>query len=290
MRAQALQDGPDQATGAAVPAGGDTRRPEPESGTFEIEARRADRAIGRHGRAPEIERVAQRIRHADRGPRPGMDPHHVVSHRNVEQSVAVVAFGGDEGPVEAGAARAERLGACQTPSVRGAAGPSSRQRTDAPPTPRRSPPTAGSRPASSRMANASTWPSSKRANERSRAAQSASAAKRAAVPPEPGLASVDPVPAAIALSSSHIRTALSFPSSVGVLDRTRSPRRALLDCLETSPLPLRQAHKAHPAWSRHSVTTPGWRHSGSSPALHPQSETGIASTCASDCTRTDSDR
>ncbi len=53
MRAQALQDGPDQATGAAVPAGGDTRRPEPESGTLEIEAGRSDRAMRRHGRPPK---------------------------------------------------------------------------------------------------------------------------------------------------------------------------------------------------------------------------------------------
>ena len=59
----------------------------------------------------------------------------------------------------------------------------------------------GTRPASARMANASTWPSASRASERSCAAQLASAAKRAAVPPEPGFGSSVPHSAAISLNS-----------------------------------------------------------------------------------------
>lgn len=51
------------------------------------------------------------------------------------------------------------------------------------------------------MANASTWPSANRASDRSSAAQSASAAKRARVPPEPGFGSVVPHSAAISFSS-----------------------------------------------------------------------------------------
>ena len=59
----------------------------------------------------------------------------------------------------------------------------------------------GTRPASARMANASTWPSANRASERSCAAQLASASKRAAVPPEPGFGSSVPHSAAISLNS-----------------------------------------------------------------------------------------
>jgi hypothetical protein len=53
------------------------------------------------------------------------------------------------------------------------------------------------------MANASTWPSANRASDKSRAAQSASVAKRAGVEPEPGFGTTVPHPAAISLSSNQ---------------------------------------------------------------------------------------
>src|ERR1700677_2526167 len=62
------------------------------------------------------------------------------------------------------------------------------------------------------MANASTWPSTNRASERFRAAQSASDANRAAVPPEPGFGSVAASWAAIPLSSSHALNTLPLES------------------------------------------------------------------------------
>jgi hypothetical protein len=80
MRADTTQHVLDEATGAAVPASGDSGPPEPEPGALEVKVGGADCTTRRHGRPSDIKGVAHRIRHADRGPRPGMDPHDVLGH------------------------------------------------------------------------------------------------------------------------------------------------------------------------------------------------------------------
>ena len=104
MRADTSQHVLDEATGAAVPAGGDSGPPEPEPGALEVEVGGADGTARRHGRPSEIKGVAQRIRHADGRPRPGMDPHDVLGHRDVEEPIPIVAFSRDECPVDTRAA------------------------------------------------------------------------------------------------------------------------------------------------------------------------------------------
>jgi hypothetical protein len=99
----------DQATSAAVPAGSDSGRPEPESGSLKVEVGRADLGIPRQGRSTEIEGFAQGICHSHRRPGAGMDPNNVLSNRNIEQPVSVRAFGRNERPIDSRASRAERL-------------------------------------------------------------------------------------------------------------------------------------------------------------------------------------
>ena len=50
-----------------------------------------------------------------------MDPNHVLGHRHIEQPIAVRAFGRHEGPIDAGATRAEGLLPLQVPAIRGQA-------------------------------------------------------------------------------------------------------------------------------------------------------------------------
>ena len=141
-----------------------------------------------------------------------MDPHHVVRNGDVEQSVAVLTFGGDEGPVETGAARAERLGALELPSVRREPGGRPARVANVQPRPRRSPPTrVRDRPPRG-------WPTHRRGLRsggpaRGRA-QPSRRAQQTARPfhPNRAWATTDPAPAAIDLSSSHIRKTLSPPS------------------------------------------------------------------------------
>ena len=103
-RADISQHVLDEATGAAVPASSDSGPPEPEPGALEVEVGRADGPARRHGRPSEIKGVAQRIRHAHRGPRPGVDPHDVLGNRDVEKPISIVTFSRDEGPVDTRAA------------------------------------------------------------------------------------------------------------------------------------------------------------------------------------------
>ncbi len=104
MRADTSQHVFDEATSAAVPTGSDPDSPEPEPGTVEVEVGWADGMVRRHGRSSEIKGVAQRISHTDGGPRPGMDPHDVLSHRNIEEPVSIGTFRRHEGSVDPGTA------------------------------------------------------------------------------------------------------------------------------------------------------------------------------------------
>ena len=120
--ADAREDFLDKAAGAAVPAGGDSCRSEPEAGTIKIEVGRPDSATRRHGWPPEIEGLAQRIGHSDRGPRSNMHGRDVLGHPNIEQSVPIIGIGRHQSPVKVGTARAEGLFPRQAPSMRGEPG------------------------------------------------------------------------------------------------------------------------------------------------------------------------
>jgi hypothetical protein len=74
----------DKTAGAAIPAGSDSCRPEPEPGALEVKVGRSDSATSRHRRPSEIKGLAQRIDHPDGRPRSGVHGRNVLGHRNVE--------------------------------------------------------------------------------------------------------------------------------------------------------------------------------------------------------------
>jgi hypothetical protein len=92
MRAGTSKKVLDEATSSAVPTSSDPNSSEPEPGAVEVEVGRPDGMARRHRRSTEIKGVAQRIRHSDCGPRPGVDPDDVLSHRDIEKPVSIGAF------------------------------------------------------------------------------------------------------------------------------------------------------------------------------------------------------
>ena len=104
MRTDTSQYVFEEAAGAAVPTSSDSGPPEPESGALEVEVGGADCAARRHGRPSEVKGLAQRIRHANRGPRPGMDSYDVLGHRNVKETISILTLSRDQGPVDTCAA------------------------------------------------------------------------------------------------------------------------------------------------------------------------------------------
>ena len=107
----------DEALRTPVPARRDADGPIPESRTLEVEARPADGLFRGKSRAPEIECLAERVRHTYRLPGIRVSRDDVLGNLDVKEPVSPFGVGGHERPLDQTTPRAKCLLPREVPAV-----------------------------------------------------------------------------------------------------------------------------------------------------------------------------